>query len=122
MSSWAPAIRGQPDALLWSRCIWRAFGASARRVGTPIDRLDLSARHVSDFLPDELGATKAQVVVFPYRDSNLSSSAAVSGHKRALQCAITPVNVFADIAAGCFVLQVESSDLAEVCLIRREAI
>ena len=85
-----------------------------------IDRLDLSAHvtHVSDFLPDEesLALLKlAEVVVFPYRDSNESSSAAVrmaiSGR---CNIAITPVNVFADIAAGCFVLPgQESSDLAE---------
>lgn len=85
-----------------------------------INRLDLSAyvTHVSDFLPDEESLallSLAEVVVFPYRDSNESSSAAVrmaiSGR---CNIAITPVDVFADIAAGCFVLPgQESSDLAE---------
>jgi len=54
------------------------------------------------------------VVVFPYRDSDESSSAAVrmaiSGR---CNIAITPVDVFSDIASGCFVLPgQESPDLA----------
>lgn len=85
-----------------------------------ITRLGLSAHvtHVSDFLSDEESLallSLAEVVVFPYRDSNESSSAAVrmaiSGR---CSIAITPVDVFADIATGCFVLPgQESSALAE---------
>ena len=80
----------------------------------------LSARHARlDFLPGNCAIKLAEVVVFPYRDSNESSSAAVrmaiSGR---CNIAITPVDVFSDIAAGCFVLPgQESSDLAEACLI-----
>ena len=84
-----------------------------------IERLALAGHitHVPDFLPDEesLALLKlAEVVVFPYRDSDESSSAAVrmaiSGR---CNIAITPVDVFADIASGCFVLPgQESPDLA----------
>ena len=119
-----PAIREvQPDAhLLLVNALYSesVSGPVLEELERTIDRLDLSAHvtHVSDFLPDEesLALLKlAEVVVFPYRDSNESSSAAVrmaiSGR---CNIAITPVDVFSDIAAGCFVLPgQESSDLAE---------
>lgn len=75
-----------------------------------IERLDL-ADHVTlitDFLSDEESVTLlklADVVVFPYRESNESSSAAVRmAISSGCPIAITPVRLFADVASACVTL------------------
>jgi glycosyltransferase involved in cell wall biosynthesis len=94
-------------------------GEVLQKLEEAIERLGLAEHvtHVADFLSDEesLALLKlAKVVAFPYRSSDESSSAAVRmAISAGSTIAVTPVDIFSDIASVCYLLPGESPrDLA----------